>query len=107
MTKNRPGLAIACGLLLPALLAATACSDRKPPEKPQGVEEAPVTSPPETPPTAPAAPLVRAEPSRKPPPAVAPSKDAQMQEDAEASGMTSRMPAVVDTTDRSEPGNSN
>ncbi|WP_116089687.1 hypothetical protein [Sphingomonas crusticola] len=93
---DRTQRAIARGLLLAALLGVSGCSDRKPPEQQPSVEQEPAAPPPAVPEAVPdpvpQANLAGEETPQKPPPAEPPSKEAQMQDDAEASGMTSRLP---------------
>src|SRR4051812_46018531 len=104
MRMCKIGRSMPAALLLPTLLVAAGCSDRKPPVEERSIEEnladtRPVVSAPVALPAARLAP-VPAETPRTPPPAEPPSAEAQMQDDAAASGMTSQIP---NTADNAEP----
>lgn len=115
MTFRTMGRGASSGLLLAAMLTATGCTDQKPSETQRSlayetqrsVNETPATPPAVAPVPVPPSPHAHTEAPRTPPPTAARSSETQMQDDAEASGMTSRMPAVTNDTVSSANGNLN
>lgn len=109
MTAGRMGRWVSGGLLLSAWLVTAGCSDRKPPADERAVEESPSDTRPVAAPAVPAAPPppVRAETPPPTPPAETPSAEAQMQDDAAASGMTSQIPNIAEDTQPLASENSN
>lgn len=104
MMLSNMGRWISGGIVLPALLVVAGCSGEKPPAEERSVEEnlsdtRPIVPPLAPVPAAPPAPI-QTETPRIPPPAEPPSADAQMQDDAAASGMTSQ---ITDTDENAPP----
>ncbi|WP_442681213.1 hypothetical protein ACSBM8_08620 [Sphingomonas sp. ASY06-1R] len=107
MMMRKMGRGLWGGLLLGAALIATGCSEKKrwssEDAETENMSDTRPIAPPQAPavpdvPAAPPAPIVTEKP-RIPPPAEAPSAEAQMQDDADASGMT----APVQSDDGSGP----
>ncbi len=94
-------------MLAMATFAAGGCSNEKRPEKQESVEEA-SAPPPVDPPVSRRSTLSTSAPvqaSPVPPPPVTPSREAQMQDDAEASGMTSCVPTSAENVGLLSDGN--